>query len=63
MKHHFFLEKISYKVLIPACDSAPGLEPKPPSKFKQDLTKSAALSICSSDNLPRKLIENLNVLI
>ena len=39
---------------LPACDSAPGLEPKPPSKFKHDLTKSAALSTFNSDNLPVK---------
>ena len=38
---------------LPACDSAPGLEPKPPSKFKHDLTKSAALSTFNSDNLPK----------
>ena len=36
----------------PACDSAPGLDPNPPSKFRQDFTKSAALSTSNSDSLP-----------
>ena len=47
---------IDWCINIPACDSAPGLDPKPPSKFKHALTNPAVLSTSRRDNLPK--IEN-----
>ena len=38
----------------PAWDSAPGLDPKPPSKFMQERTKEAVESVSTESRRPRR---------
>ena len=38
----------------PACDSDPGTQPNPPSKFIHDITKLTAFFTSTASNLPYK---------
>lgn len=42
------------KLTCPACDSEPGLQPNPPSKFIQDKTNSTAFPTSIASSLPCK---------